>query len=238
MKEKDYELTNLIENVYKVSSDELPYFVSDFLSLPYQLQLEGLAKKLKLNVSYFNKGERKVACISKGVFKDVDSPIQVYRVKTFFNFSHGDVMGSLLGLGIKRSVLGNIYCDKNDIEFEILNSIEKYIEDNFLKIGSRTISIEKLDREIKTKERIKKEIIVSSMRLDSVVSSVFKMSRDETKSRISNKEVEFNFTIPTRSDLKITPPCYLSTRGKGKVYIKDILRYTRSDRIVLECEIF
>ena len=65
-------------------------------------------------------------------------------------------MGSLLGLGIKRSVLGNIYCNENDIEFEILDSIEKYVLDNFCKIGSKTIEITKLNRPIKEKEKLTK----------------------------------------------------------------------------------
>ena len=119
-----------------------------------------------------------------------------------------------------------------------MDSIAKYVLDNFCKTGSKTLEITKLDREIKEKEKLKKEIIVSSLRLDSLVSSVFKVSRDEAKSRIANKEVEYNFSIPSRVDLKVVPPCYVSTRGKGKVFVKSVLRYTRSDRIVLECEIF
>ena len=238
MNEKDYELTNIIEHAYKVSRNELDYYVTDFLSLAYQLRIEDVVKKLKLNIKYFNNGERKVGCIFKEEIQDVISPIQVYKVNTFFSFKHSEVMGSLLGIGIKRSVLGNIYCNENDIEFEILGSIEKYVLDNFCKIGSKTIEITKLDRPIKEKEKLKKEIIVSSLRLDSLVSSVFKVSRDEAKSRIANKEVEYNFSIPSRVDLKVVPPCYVSTRGKGKVFVKSVLRYTRSDRIVLECEIF
>ena len=86
MNEKDYELTNIIEHAYKVSRNELDYYVTDFLSLAYQLKIEDVVKKLKLNIKYFNNGERKVGCIFKEDIQDVISPIQVYKVNTFFSF--------------------------------------------------------------------------------------------------------------------------------------------------------
>lgn len=236
MKEKDYLYENILEKVDEVKTRSKEFYITQFLNLKYQMNLEKYLKKLNLNIYYLNNGERKVGVIYRNEEPKFVSPILNYEVSTDFSFTHSEVMGSLLGIGLKREFVGNIYCENNVIEFEILESVKEFVENNFSQISSKKVSISMIDRDIKSKPRKTKEIVVSSLRLDNLVSSLFNISREDAKSAINFKEVELNFEIPTRNDIKITLPAYISLRKKGKYYINEVYRMTKNNHLVILCE--
>lgn len=143
-------------------------------------------------------------------------------------------MGAILGLGIKREMIGNIYAKDGNYMFEVLEQMSSFIKENLNYISYYKVNIELADDPMPTNLLNEDKIIVSSLRLDNVVSSAFDLSRDKAKEMIENKEVQYNYSIDLKCDQKIEIPSFLSSRRKGKMLISKIDGKTRKDKIVLE----
>lgn len=71
---------------------------------------------------------------------------------------------------------------------------------------------------------------VSSMRLDTVVSSVFKISRQRAKQMIESGKVKLNWVELSRPDFEIGLLDIVSVRGYGRLQVQEIEGKTKKDK--------
>ena len=157
-------------------------------------------------------------------------------------YSHRDYLGGLMKLGIKREKIGDIIVFNEGANIIVLNEIVKFVKDNissltrFSKANRQTKEIQELyKQEIK---KIEEEIVVSSLRLDNVVSELAKMSRTKAEEIISSGRVFLNFENITKLSKLIKPEDILTIRGKGRFKIKEILGNTKKGKIIVLIEKF
>ena len=153
-----------------------------------------------------------------------DMPIVPLRIDkdNFSTLSHRDYLGAIMGLGIKREMLGDILIDAKGCTTAAVKSVAKYLCDNLISVGRGTV---------KTEEKFEtKRCFVSSMRADSVVSSCFSFSRSEAVRRITAGEVYINGIQITKIDYKIPFDSKVVVRGKGKVLITEDCGITKKGR--------
>lgn len=168
-------------------------------------------------------------------------PITCIRIKLpkemHEKYSHRDYLGGLMKLGIKREKIGDIFVFKDGADLLVLDEISKFLLNN---ISSLTrfgkAKIEKVDIEdVRKKETNKKElkIIVSSMRLDCVVSELLKTSRGKAEEIIKEQRVFVNFENIDKLTKQIKEKALITVRGKGRFEITRIDGTTRNGRIKL-----
>ena len=75
-----------------------------------------------------------------------------------------------------------------------------------------------------------------SLRLDNIVSDLFKTSRSKAKQIIEQERVFVNYEVITKPTKQIKENDKITIRGKGRFEVKQILGNTRKGRIMVEIE--
>lgn len=148
--------------------------------------------------------------------------------------SHRDYLGSLLGLGLKREVIGDILVRDDGADIIILREIVDFLMMNYEKAGrtSLKLSLHPIT-ELKTAEIkiIEKRDTVASLRIDNLVSAAFDISRSKAQEAIKQGIVFVNSALVQKPDKELQEGDKLVLRGKGKAVLKEISGVTRKDRI-------
>lgn len=152
-------------------------------------------------------------------------------------YSHRDYLGGLIKLGIKREKIGDIFVFEDGADILILEEISKFILTNissltrFSKSNIEKINIEDIREKVINKEELK--IIVSSMRLDCVISEILKTSRGKAEEIIKEQRVFVNFESVDKLTKQIKENDLITIRGKGRFEISKIEGITRNNRVKL-----
>lgn len=218
---------------------------SDFLNL----EEENVLHALHLNMNYrlyggYDGAERCIAAFGFDI-DNHDYPITIIKaeplsLKFADALTHRDFLGSLMGLGIKREVLGDIVIAENIGYIFCLNSIAEYIVQNLNKVKHTTVKCSVIDKlpETAVKKPEKKQIIAASERLDVIVSAVYNFSRSAVKELFNARKIYVNSRlcenfshIPKENDI-------ISVRGYGRFVYNGVLGNTKKNRLILSVGIY
>jgi RNA-binding protein YlmH len=167
---------------------------------------------------------------------DEDSPVVCLRA-TFFEGdspSHRDFLGALMGAGIAREAVGDICVGKGSCDFFVTAEIAPYILQNFTSAGRTKLRIEAIPiREATIPEPEVKEIrdTLASLRLDSVISSGFRIGRSLAAQYINAGKAAIDGLPCEKPDKAVAEGCKISVRGLGKIKLVSINGKTKKDRI-------
>lgn len=149
--------------------------------------------------------------------------------------SHRDVLGSLMGLGIKREMIGDICAGSRQADFFCLEKSALHIEMNLTKIGRYSVSLRRADcSEMPPPETVSSTVNVSSMRLDSLCAEGFGISRTKAAEFIRSGAVCVNWILCDDVSREISPGDRLSLRGKGKLRVGEVTGTSRKGRTFVE----
>lgn len=155
--------------------------------------------------------------------------------------SHRDYLGSVLGLGLERKVIGDIIVCEDGADISVSRPIAEFLELNLKQIGRVNVSCEILPiEELRTAEikTQRKNDTVASLRLDNIVSSAFNLSRAKAQDAIRRGEVNVNQNECTRTDYEVKLNDKVSLRHFGKVMLSEIGGESRKGRICITIEKF
>ena len=157
------------------------------------------------------------------------------------SLTHRDFLGSLLGLGLERSVLGDVVTleEGNRAVFFCEERIAPFLLSECTKVANDKVKLRRLAiTEVVLPERrfISLRDTVASPRLDSVVSALCKLSREKARDAVLDGMVEINFESEDRPDRTVTVPSLISVRGCGRYRILALSEVTRKGRLRLEAE--
>lgn len=169
--------------------------------------------------------------------EDLTFPVAALKVKSKSknsSLSHRDYLGSVLSLGIKRELVGDIVIRENEAIVFCLEEIADFIADNLTKIANTGVSIKKEENidDINIKRDF--DIIsstVSSLRCDSVVASALNLSRSKAAELIERGYVIFNYEQAKSAAKVIKDGDVFSVRGYGKFRVQTDGSLTRKGRI-------
>ncbi len=149
------------------------------------------------------------------------------------SFSHRDVLGSLMGLGIERHLIGDIVADGGQAIFAVKSKIVPFITENLTKISRYPVEVTAYDKYEMTPKQdfVSDSDTVASMRLDAVISSIFSISRTAAFDAISGGIVSVNGIAVTKPDRAVNEGDKLTMRGKGKAVIDSVGGFSKKGRI-------
>jgi len=153
-------------------------------------------------------------------------------------FSHRDVLGSLLGLGIKREKFGDILLTEENKQILVCQDIVQYVEIHLRQISRYAISCEQVPFENMApglEEWRYRETTVSSLRLDVILSELLSLSRSKVTPLIKSGKVKVNWKLIEHPSLVLEEGDTLSVKGFGRFLFSAIEGTTKKQkyRVVL-----
>lgn len=165
-----------------------------------------------------------------------DSPCVCLRA-TFFQGdspSHRDFLGALMGAGIGRETVGDICVGMGSCDFFVTAEIAPYILQNFTSAGRTKLHLEQIPlSQASIPEPEVKEIkdTLASLRLDSVISSGFRIGRSLAAQYITAGKAAIDGLPCEKPDKAVTEGMKISVRGLGKMKLATVNGKTKKDRI-------
>ena len=167
-------------------------------------------------------GEDSPCICLRALFYEGDSP------------SHRDFLGALMGAGIGRETMGDICVGKEHCDFFVTQEIAPYILQNFLSAGRTKLRLQQIPlTEADIPEPEVKEIkdTMASLRLDSVISSGFRIGRSLASQYVTSGKAAIDGLPCEKPDKQISEGCKISVRGLGKIRLVHVNGRTKKDRI-------
>ena len=189
----------------------------------------------------YHDAERKMLCylpeyLEEESLYDEDAPLVCLRA-TFFEGdtpSHRDFLGALMGSGIAREAVGDICVGKGSCDFFVTAEIAPYVEQNFLSAGRTRLHLARIPlREAQIPEPEVKIIkdTLASLRLDSVISSGFRIGRSLAAQYVSAGKAAIDGLPCEKPDKAVTEGAKVSVRGLGKIKLHTVGGSTKKGRI-------
>ena len=174
--------------------------------------------------------------LEKEALYEEDSPLVCLRA-TFFDGdtpSHRDFLGALMGEGIARETVGDICVGKGQCDFFVTAEIAPFILQNFIGAGRTKVHLERIPlSQVSVPEPETKEIkdTVASVRLDSVISSGFRIGRSAAAQYVHAGKVAIDGLPCEKPDKAVEEGAKISVRGLGKIKLKSVNGQTKKGRI-------
>ncbi|MCU9612182.1 RNA-binding protein [Caldibacillus lycopersici] len=151
----------------------------------------------------------------------------------FIHLTHPQILGSLMGLGLRRGKFGDILLDEKRIQFLAASEVTDYIKLHFHTVGKTTIALaeKSLDDLIGSQEEYQEiQATVSSMRLDTILASITKISRQKAVSLIQSGTVKVNWRLVEQPSFVVQQGDLISARGYGRIKILLIGDQTKKEK--------
>ena len=158
------------------------------------------------------------------------------------SLSHRDFLGSLLGLGLERSVLGDILVEEQrDAVLLCESGIVPFLTSHLERVGSDKIRLSPVGEDelaslSVTPRTSEISDTVASARLDCVVAALCRLSREKARECVLSELVELNFEAENRPDRTVEAPAMLSVRGVGRFRVLALSDLTKKGRLRLRAE--
>lgn len=160
--------------------------------------------------------------------------VEVVYNQQFGKLQHKDVLGALMNLGIKRECIGDIY-DDSHIYFTCTSQTYPYIQSHLKQIKKSKVKLREVTEKIEMIHQYTTHtFFLSSLRLDKVISTIFKVSRQVASEairagfvKVNHKEVEEVSFLCHNNDM-------ISFKRHGRVKIVDEERTTKQGNFVVK----
>jgi len=236
-------LTNRISDAVYNARERYMTGIFGFSDEKEQSILLGILKSMGFTDFVFWGGYTDAERKCLGIFPDTPDtgyfPISFIRIDgdRFSSISHRDCMGTLLGCGIKREILGDIVLINEHSAYAAVfdqDNMADYLSRSITRVGRATVkcsvmpegSIPDIKREFENLS-----FTVSAMRIDSIVAGAVHTSRSAAVKLINEGLVTLNHLPCTKPDRQIKSGDVFSVHRKGKFVVEDDGGLTKKDKI-------
>lgn len=153
--------------------------------------------------------------------------------RKFITLTHRDVMGAFLSLGIKRKKLGDIYAEDGVIQIITTSDMASYVKVNLDGIKQAKLQFNERNLpEFKGMEKQWEETdyTVSSLRLDTVLKEIYKLSRKAAAQAVTKGLIKVNHKTCENPAITLQEEDLISMRGKGRSRLCAIHGQTKKGR--------
>ena len=227
MSKKDYYIIE--KNINKIYRGEATNFLDP-------TTLKNVISKLKginYNVYYPYKDSDKTI-----IYTNTLPEISLLEIISYDKLTHREIMGSLFGLNIDSELFGDIIITNNHYYIMIIKSMYELIINNFNMVGRHPIKLKEVSLDILDnyqREYAEVEIIVSSTRIDNVISSLIGTSREQIKRKFLDDEIILNYEVCHKLNYELKENDTFSIKKFGKYKYTGIIKETKKEKYLIKC---
>lgn len=171
------------------------------------------------------------------------SPIRLLRAvfREEYHLTHRDFLGSLMGMGIVREKVGDILVGPDSADLMVLDTVADYLLRSWDSAGRARLTVSAIEPENLHIPRVQcKEVrdTVSSLRLDAVASSGFRMARGRAAALIESGKVQVNWRECVKPDKLLSAGDMVSARGFGKFTLSEVGGVTKKGRTSIVLNVY
>lgn len=241
-KDEEPLISQLSDYIMQAENEYRP-ILTHFLNPREQYIAQSLIHKNQdVKVSFsggYENAERKRAIFYPSYYEvqDDDFNLELIMVKypvKFTSLTHGQILGTLANSGLDREVIGDIIEQNDTWQFLCEKEVSDYFRLQIDRVGKIKVRLEDapLDEIVVPELNWQEKMVTSSsLRIDSLVSVTFNISRESSKNLIKAEKVQLNWMTVARPDYEVKYGDILSIRGYGRLRIDDLLGVTRKDKL-------
>ena len=185
--------------------------------------------------------ERQMAAfLPDALYYDYQYPIQIIEIspvnrKFAEELSHRDYLGAVMNLGIERCKLGDILIEDGKAILFAKEELAGYIMEHLTRIRHTTVRTSILPAFEDSYEPRYEELkgTVASVRLDTVLSLAYPLSRSKVTGLIEGARVFVNGKLVTSNGYRLKEGDILSVRKMGRIGYNGILSETKKGRYMV-----
>jgi RNA-binding protein YlmH len=165
-----------------------------------------------------------------------DFQISLFEIeypRKFVKIEHRQVLGTLMSVGLKRGKFGDILISEGRVQFFAAKEISQYIKNNVESIGRAGVKLVETDIENAVAAATvwdENELTLSSLRLDTVISGIYHLSRQKSLALIQHGLVKVNWTSIENPSFPCEAGDMLSVRGHGRAKIIGLEGKTKKEK--------
>ena len=152
------------------------------------------------------------------------------------SLTHRDVLGSLMGLGVTRESVGDILVAEQSVDVLVTEPVRRFLLDSWDSAGRVRLKVQPIGpTELQVPEEKVKLLrdTVSSLRLDSVLSVGFSLSRSKAAEAVTSGKVQVNWADWQKPDRQVVQGDVLTLRGLGKCVLEEVGNQTKKGRVFI-----
>ncbi len=240
MTDEDKLLAKRFEELSSRGYNKGIWVYSDFLTTAQQALLQSLRLGAVSFYGGYDGAERRVACFGSEELCGYEAcpecvwlEIKPVAKKFADELSHRDFFGSVMALGLKREVLGDIIVYDNCGYLYCMDSVSGYITDNLTQVKHTTVACTVVDTPPVESVALpdEEDFVIASERLDAVIASVYNLSRSVCKELVEQGKVSVNSLLTENPSRQLEPHDTVSVRGKGRFIYEKIIRETKKGKL-------
>ena len=223
----NYDVINNIEKIKKG-------LATRFLDNKMQLEIKRKLKKDEYNIYYPYPDTEKVI-----FYKNKKPDISLLEIITKDTLEHREILGTVFSLGLDSSMFGDIVITNNHYYIYVLDEIKDYFINNLNLIKKSKVKLEIRDLSILEdykREYENLEIIVSSERIDTVISHLIGINRNKIKELIKDKDILLNYEVVTNVSKRLISGDIFSIRKYGKYKYIGVIKNTKGGNLVIQID--
>ncbi|MEK5644357.1 RNA-binding protein [Paenibacillus rhizosphaerae] len=151
----------------------------------------------------------------------------------FLSLEHGDYMGSILGLGVKRSKIGDIHVLEDGCHTVVCEEISMFLDMNLTQVHRIHVLREILPIEQLRTSQVELElqdITVASLRLDGIASDAYRISRTKVVVPIRAGRCRVNWKVVEDPSYLLKEGDLVSMQGFGRFKVIEASGMTKKGR--------
>lgn len=234
-------LSNIFDKIQLFSKINKPIYLNEFYPPSVWKELSKCSINLGCkfgSFGIFDEADRRAVSILP---LDEEDDVYNYKIQllkitnrsAFNKLRHSDYLGALMSQGVKREKFGDLLVDEDSCFVPICVEVADFIKDNVVKIGKSPCCIEFADMNNINVPKVKfesKTMIVSSLRLDCVVSALCGISRNSSVNLIKKGMVLYDYEKVYEKDEDVKFETTVTVRGFGKFRIEESIGKTQKER--------
>lgn len=147
--------------------------------------------------------------------------------------THRDFLGAVMNLGIERNTIGDIFVQGKSAYLYCHQKMAEYLLEELNKVKHTHVKCHLIDsvEELPTVEPISKEVLVSSCRIDGVISKVYNISRTGSLELFRSGRIFVNGKLIENNSYVLKAGDSVTVRGFGKFIFKEEVYKTKKEKL-------
>ncbi|TGE32699.1 YlmH/Sll1252 family protein [Desulfosporosinus sp. Sb-LF] len=152
---------------------------------------------------------------------------------------HRQILGSLMGMGFKRDVFGDIQAGQKGQYIATATEIVPFLLGHWTQAGREKLKVSLCGEipDLYPDSGEERRITVNSSRIDAVIANAFGVSRSNALEWVTRGKVSRNGLRVSKADTEVQPGDTISCRGQGRIKFLECSQ-TRKDRTAWQIVLF